>query len=314
MALKSLRALALPVALSLLASGCFVATARFEEKVAEADTLRDALAAANREKGALAGRFESLQKQFADLKETADSCAVRSKGQEAELSRLNGELATAKRSYEGTRITREELITELMEKEKATGKRIQELTARSQASQAEADKLKKEIERTAREIAARDAQIAEIQAKLEKAQGDEALRRERDTLLGRIERMTEDRKAEEKRREGWFDNVSAKLKESASAATVTSAGGVLRVSIADKALLKSGGAELTDTGKAVAAETSATLVEFPAARVIVNALPDGKAMKALVAAIVDGEKVTGDRVVGGGREKESGAELLVIVP
>ncbi|HEY5997665.1 MAG TPA: hypothetical protein VIU29_11630, partial [Candidatus Deferrimicrobiaceae bacterium] len=76
---RPFRSLLVPVALSLLASGCFVATARFEEKVAESDTLRDALAAANREKGALAGRNESLQKQLAEMTDTAENCAVKAK-------------------------------------------------------------------------------------------------------------------------------------------------------------------------------------------------------------------------------------------
>jgi hypothetical protein len=311
---RPFRSLLVPVVLSLLASGCFVATARFEEKVAESDTLRDALAAANREKGALAGRNESLQKQLAEMTDTAENCAVKAKGQEGELSRLTGELATAKRSYEGTRITREELITELMEKEKATGKRIQDLSARAQSCDAECERIRKEIDRTTREIAARDAQIAELQAKLEKAMGDEGLRRERDTLLGRIERLTEDRAAEEKRRDARFESAIARLAGSSSGIAAAAAGGVLRISIPEKGLLKPGGQELTDAGKAAAAESIAILTDFPASRLVVNAVPDGKAMKAVVASVVDGEKVTAGRVVAGSREKETGAELLLIVP
>ncbi|HEY5995480.1 MAG TPA: hypothetical protein VIU29_00595 [Candidatus Deferrimicrobiaceae bacterium] len=314
MAHRPFGSLLVPVVLSLLASGCFVATARFEEKVAESDTLRDALAAANREKSTLAGRNESLQKQLAEMTDTAENCAVKAKGQEGELSRLTSELATAKRSYEGTRITREELITELMEKEKATGKRIQDLSARAQSCDSECERLKKEIERTTREIAARDAHIAEIQAKLEKAMGDEGLRRERDTLLGRIERLTEDRAAEEKRRDARFESAIARLAESSRGVTAAAAGGVLRISIPEKGLLKQGGQELADAGKAAAAESAAILAEFPASRLVVNAVPDGKAMKAVVAAVVDGEKVTAGRVVAGSRDKDGGVELLLIVP
>jgi hypothetical protein len=311
---KISRALIVPAALAVLASGCFVATARFEEKVAESDTLRDALAAANREKSALSGRNEALQKQLADTKELAENCAVKAKGQEAELSRLTGELAGAKRSYEGTRITREELITELLEKEKTTGKRIQELSARAQSCEAEGERLKKEIDRTTREIASRDAEIVDLRAKLDKAMGDDELRRERDTLLGRLERLTEDRKAEEKRRDERFEAVTARLKEAAPAAVPTGSGGVLRLALPEKGLLKQGGAELSDEGKAVVAEIVATLVEFPAARLVVNAFPDGKAMKAIVASVVDGGKVTAERVVAGSRDKENGAELLLVVP
>ncbi len=311
---KTFRAFILPIALSVLASGCFVATARFEEKVAESDTLRDALAAANREKTALSGRNESLQRQLADMKETAENCAVKTKGQESELSRLTGELAGAKRSYEGTRITREELITELMEKEKATGKRIQELTVRAQSCATEGERLKKEIDRTAREISARDAEIVELHAKLDKAMGDDGLRRERDTLLGRLERLTEDRKDEEKRRDARFDAAAAKFKEEAPTAASGKSGGVLRLTLPEKGWLKPGGPELSDAGRSVVAELVSILVEFPSSRLVVNAFPDGKAMKAIVAAVVEGEKVAADRVVAGVRDKDAGAELLLIVP
>jgi DNA repair exonuclease SbcCD ATPase subunit len=314
MVLRTFRTLALPVAISALASGCFVATARFEEKVAESDSLRDALAAANREKNSLSGRHDALQKQFADMKDTAENCAVKSKGQEAELSRVNAELANAKRSYEGTRITREELITELMEKEKATGKRIQELSARAQAGEAELEKARREIDRAAKEISARDARVAELQEQLGKAQGDEGLRRERDTLLGRIERFTEDRKEEEKRRDARFEAAAAKLRDAAPPAAVASAGGVLRISLPEKALLKAGGQELAEPGKAATDESAGILSEFPAARLVVNAVPDGKAMKAVLAALADGGKVPAERIVRGTREKDGGVELLLIVP
>ncbi|HEY3490400.1 MAG TPA: hypothetical protein VGK27_09820 [Candidatus Deferrimicrobiaceae bacterium] len=311
---KHVRTLFVPIALSLAASGCFVATSRFEEKVAESDTLRDALASANKDKNALSSQNEALQKQLGDTKETADSCAVKSKGQEAELARLTGELSVAKKSYEGTRITREELITELMEKEKATGKRIQDLSARAQSCEAEGDRLRKEIERITRDIAARDTEIGDLKAKLEKSMGDEGLRRERDTLLGRVERLTEDRKAEEKRRDVRFEASLARIKEAAPSATGSASGPLLRVVLPEKGMFKGNGQGLSDAAAAVAADAAAALVEFPGARLVVNAVPDGKAMKALVAAIVDGTKVTADRVLAGGRDKDSGAELLLIVP
>lgn len=311
---KTVKALILPVMLALLASGCFVATARYEEKVAESDTLRDALATANREKSALTERSESLKKQLADSRETAENCAVKAKGQEAELSRLTGELSGAKRSYEGTRITREELITELMEKEKTTGKRIQELSARAQSCEADSEKLKKELDRTRRDISSRDEEIAKINAKLEKSMGDEGVRRERDTLLGRVERLTEDRKSEEKRRDARLEAAVAKIKDAAPATATGGSGGVLRVALAEKGFFRQGGQELSDSGKSVIAEIVATLVDFPSSRLVINAFPDGKAMKAIVTAVTEGGKVAADRVVAGTRDKDAGAELLLVVP
>lgn len=311
---KLFRSLVIPAALSVLASGCLVATSRFEEKVAESDNLRDALAAASKDRTALAARNEALQKQLSDTKETAENCAIKARSQEAELSRLTGELSNAKRSYEGTRITREELITELMEKEKATGRRIQDLTGRAQTCDAECERLKKEIERTTREIAARDAQIAEIQERLKKAEGDDGLRRERDILLGRIERLTEDRKDELKRREARFEAAVGAIRAAAPAVSASASGPVLHVALPEKSVFKAGGQELSDAGKAAAAETAVTLAEFPEARAIVNAHPEGKAMKAVVSEIVDAGKAPAERVIAGTREKDGGVDLLVIVP
>jgi peptidoglycan hydrolase CwlO-like protein len=311
---KTLRAIAAPMALSLLASGCFVSTDRYMEKTQEADTLRDALASANKEKNVLAVRNESLQKQVADLKETGDSLAAKVKAQEAELSRLNTELAAAKKSYEGTRITREELISELLDKEKSTGKRIQELSARAQACDAEGDRLRKEIDRNAKTIASREAEIGEMRAKLEKSPKEEEVRLERDTLLGKVERLTEDRKSEEKRRDARFEEIAAGLKSAAPTIQAAQAGPVLRMILPDKGLLKGTGPETTESGKALFDAVAKTVVDFPSTALLLSGA-DEKAVKGMSAALEAWAKLPAGRIIAGTRGKgEVGLELLVVVP
>ncbi|HEU5359913.1 MAG TPA: hypothetical protein VFU42_02020, partial [Candidatus Deferrimicrobiaceae bacterium] len=95
--------------------GCLVTASTYEGKTREADSLRDALASANKERTILEERFSAIQKQVADEKEANAALASRNREQMEELKKANEELESAVRNYEGTRITREELISELLE-------------------------------------------------------------------------------------------------------------------------------------------------------------------------------------------------------
>ncbi|MGA6992918.1 MAG: hypothetical protein WBX50_03380, partial [Candidatus Deferrimicrobiaceae bacterium] len=167
------------VAFTLGAGGCLVTTSKYEAKTREADTLRDALASASRERNALEGRYEAIQNQLSDEKE--GNMALSSRNRE-----LEKELASTAGKYEGTRITREELISELLEKEKATGKRIQELGAMAQQCDMERETLRREAIERQDTISALEKRVAETADR-------EPLRRERDILLGRLERIKEER-------------------------------------------------------------------------------------------------------------------------
>src|SRR3989304_4317992 len=121
------------LALTLGTVGCLVTTSTYEAKNREADSIREALASANKEKSTLEARVLAAQKQVSDGKEANAILSLRIQEQGEELRKVKEEFASVTTKYEGTRITREELISELLEKEKAIGKRIQELSARAQA-------------------------------------------------------------------------------------------------------------------------------------------------------------------------------------
>lgn len=309
---KRIRTVAAPLLLSLLTSGCFVSTAKYQEKVVEADALRDALATTNKEKGSLEARIESLQKQLTDLKTTETALTGQTKDQTQKLLRLEQDLAAARKSYEGSRITREELINSLMEKEKATGKRIQDLTARAQVCESEIEKVRREMERLGREAEAREAEAAALRKRLEGTPTEATLRQERDLLLGRVERLSEERKLEEKRREGRFGAAVEALKASAPAAQAAPAGPALRIYLPEKTAFQPGGQDLSDAGKAVVEEAGRTLSEFPSSSALLYA-PEEKAIQAVRAPLVEAAKAP-ERVISFVREKDGGIEILLVVP
>src|SRR3990170_7963263 len=161
------------LALALGTGGCLVTASTYEAKTREADTLREAVAFSNKERGTLEARLLSSEKQISGAKEENAILSARLRDVEGELRTLKEELSSIMGKYEGTRITREELISELLEKEKATGKRIQELSAMAQACDAEREKLRKEA-------ASREMTVADPDKQAEETPEMETPRRERD--------------------------------------------------------------------------------------------------------------------------------------
>ncbi len=306
MSLKGLRAAA-ALALAGLAGGCLVTGSTYETKTREADALRDALAATNKEKTQIAAQGEALEKQLADEKETTASLSARLKSQDADIRRMSDELASARKNYEGTRITREELISELLEKEKATGKRIQDLSLRGQALEAEVERLKKEA-------AEREALVADLRRKAETTPDAAALRKERDMLLGRVERLAEDRGQEEKRRSERLAALAAASGKTAPGIAVSARGPALRIVVPDRVLFRPAGrGDLSEPLKALIAEVGKAAGELPTASVIVAAQAQ-KTAEEIHAALVGAAGLADSRVhvISGGREK--GAELLLLAP
>lgn len=305
--IRRLRVAAITVLLPFLAGGCVVLSSKYEAKTREADTLRDAVAAANKEKGALEARIEALRKQLADEKDLSASLTARLKEQEEATRKVSDELATVRKNYEGTRLTREQLITELLEKEKATGKRIQEINQRAQRCEAEGEKLRKEA-------AARDAEIAELRRKLETAGEADALRKERDILLGRVERLQEERAQEASRRDDRFAALPGLLGKTSGSISVTARGAAARVVIPEKVLLVKGRpGSLSAAGKAAVAEAGRVAAEFPSGSVVVFA-GGKKTADEIRAVLVNGAKLPEPRVVTNVRGKDKGAEIYILVP
>jgi hypothetical protein len=226
--------------------------------------------------------------------------------QEGEIRRMSEELASARKNYEGTRITREQFISELLEKEKTTGKRIQDLGERAQACEQALEKLRKES-------AARDSELAELAKNAGKPGDNDALKRERDILLGRVERLTEERKQEEKRRDDRFAALSEAIGKTARDVSVTTLGPALRVVLPERVLSVKGKSTLSEAGKKTIALVGKAAAEFPTASILISA--GGKKIAGEVRAVLaDAGKLPGERIPVKLYDNEKGAELLLLVP
>lgn len=303
---KRFRAAAPILALCIAAGGCMVSSSKYDIKTKEADTLRDAVAAANKDKTVLEARNEALAKQLADEKDARAALDARVQAQQAEIRRMSGDLASTKKSYEGTRITREEFISELLEKEKAAGKRLQGLTERAQACETTLDALRKES-------SARDAEVAETKKAAGKPGDNEALKRERDILLGRVERLSEERAQEEKRREDRFGALADAVAKVSRDVTVTPLGPALRLDLPEKVLFVKGKPGLSEIGKKAISLAGRTAGEFPAASIVVSA-GGKKTAGEIRAALAGAAKIPENRIRVTVYEKEKGAVLLLLVP
>ncbi len=306
MRLKGLRAVAL-AALPCLACGCLVTGSTYETKTREADALRDALASTNKEKNQASAEIEALRKQLGDEKAESAALTARMKGQDEDIRRMSDELASARRNYEGTRITREQLISELLEKEKATGKRIQDLSAKDQALEAQVERLRKDA-------AERESQLAELRRKAELTPDAASLRKERDILLGRVERLTEERGQEEKRRSERLGALAEAAGKAAPGVTASPLGPALRIVVPDRLLLKAPGkGDLSDAMKALIKAIGTAVEELPSASVIVAARAP-KTAEEIQAALVDGAGLPRGRVFLDTGFASKGAELFLLAP
>lgn len=279
---------------------------KYEARTREADALRDAMAVANREKTVLEARIEALELGIADEKARNAPLAAKVKEQENAIRKLGEELAAARRSYEGTRITREQFVAELLEKEKATGKRIQDLSMKAAQCAAEEEELR-------RELALRDTELAELRAERGAPPEADALRRERDILLGRVERLMEERRLEDKRREERFAAVAQRLEAAGTGIRTVTLGRTLRILFPGEALGTGGGAKLPDAFRAAVSEVGRAAAEFPASSLVLFAGTRDLA-EAIKALIVRDGAVPEDRIATAVRKAERGAELLLIVP
>jgi chromosome segregation ATPase len=139
-------------------AGCIVTSSTYDTKVREAEAVRDAYASSNRESSRLAGEVAALSKQVAAQKAAGEDLAWQLREKEESLNRLRGELEAVRKSSEGSRLTRDRFIDELLAKEKSAGIRIQELSSR-------VDACAEELARAIRESADRDRELAELRKK-----------------------------------------------------------------------------------------------------------------------------------------------------
>jgi len=123
-------------------AGCIATSSSYEMKSREADSLRDALASLNREKAKLAEENASLKKQVASSKETEAALSSRVMEMEASLKHHGDGTPGSGQASDGNRILRERLIDELLERETATGRRLQELSERNKQCERELERMR----------------------------------------------------------------------------------------------------------------------------------------------------------------------------
>ena len=287
-------------------AGCIVTQTSYETKVKEADSLREAMASLNREKTKVEEENAELSREVAAGKEAEAGLTARLKERDESLKALSDELSGEQQKYEGRRVSREQFINEMLEKEKTTGKRLQELSARAEGYERDLERMKKEAE-------ARDQEVADLRKKLEAAlPASEATRRERDILSGRVERLQEERRDAERRRDELLAGLSSGLGKLSPEVSVFPMGPALRVVVPEKLVIRAPGGGLTKLGSAVVSQVAGAVAEIPSASLVV--ITGGKASaEALRGAAAKG-KVPEGRLYSHVRAKERQAELLLIAP
>ena len=134
--------IAIPATLLLL-SGCVTTKSSYNTKVAEADSLRSALAELNRENARLINEITEISKREAAYKENEATMSKQIMNMNSQLKRM--EEAADSNGMDGKRWTiREHFIENLIESEKAAGRRIEELTGRLEACEANLPREKTE--------------------------------------------------------------------------------------------------------------------------------------------------------------------------
>ena len=294
------------LALALGTGGCLVTTSQYDAKTKEADSLRDALAVTNKEKSSVEAKYVAIQKQVSDEKEANAVLSARVAEQEEELERAKEDLASIARKYEGTRITRDELISELLEKEKATGKRIQELSILAQACDRERGNLRKKS-------AEQEAAISRLEEQVAETPDRESLRRERDILLGRIERIREERLQEGRRRELAFAELAETFSGISSKIAAAPVGPAMRIRIPDTVLFAKGKSTLTDAGKDVIGEVAKAASDFPASVLIITAGGKSKADE-ILGLLAKAHSVGKERMLADAGSVGRETELLLVIP
>lgn len=127
-------------------AGCIVTTSSYDTKVREVEAVRDAYASSNRETSRLTAEVEDLSKRVAAEKTAREALADRLREREESQKRTSGQLEALRKAYEGSRLTWEQFIDELLGKEKAAGKRLQELSSRAEACAEELAELRMKLE------------------------------------------------------------------------------------------------------------------------------------------------------------------------
>jgi hypothetical protein len=253
-------------------------------KSKETDSLRGALASLNREKTKLAEENTALSRQVAAGKEAEEALSAQVKEMDESLKRLGEGMTGSRRKPETGRASREQLIDELLEGERATGRRMQELSVRAEGCE-------KSLEQAGRDAAAREREIEEMRNKL-------WIQEE-----GRQDMLQRDEK---------FSRLSSSLVEVSPEIGITPVGPALRIVVPENLIVGERGGKLTKKGAAIISQLSGAVSELPSASLLI--ITGGKAASDTVrAAAAAGGKIPRERLMSHVREKGRTAEFLLIV-
>ncbi|RMG58613.1 MAG: hypothetical protein D6713_07290 [Deltaproteobacteria bacterium] len=192
---------------ALLVTGCLVPRSRYDAKVKEAEELRRSYAEVSQER-------ESLRKQLGEVEKTVDSLRSELEKTKKELeasreenAKLKETVAQLQDTYATTKISRETLINELLEKEKEYSGRIKKLTlenaslkTRIASLEKESESLKTALEAARRELAEKEKSIASLKEKVSLKEDEagklraevEDLRKRVHLLEGKVTRVQEE--------------------------------------------------------------------------------------------------------------------------
>lgn len=180
--MKNYSYLALPIILALFLQGCFVTTSKYDSKTNEANMLRNALSESKKKNNALLTEIEEIKKTVDSLSSELNKTKGELSSREQEVARLRGSVEELHKRYDTTKISRETLISELLEKEKKYSFQIKELTV-------ENTKLEKTVETLNSELAVLKSSLRTAEMKNREL---EELSSKVHLLEGRVSRLKEE--------------------------------------------------------------------------------------------------------------------------
>ncbi len=161
--MKKFCCLTFAVTFALLLQGCFVTTTKYDSKTKEADMLRSALSESKKKNNALITEIEEIRKTVdslsGELKITKSELSARGE----EVERLQGTVEELQKRYDTTKISRETLISELLEKEKKYSIQIKDLTVENTKLENTVETLNGEVDALETRLASAEARSRELE-------------------------------------------------------------------------------------------------------------------------------------------------------
>jgi len=128
-----------------------------------------------------------------------------------------------------------------------------------------------------------------------------------------VERLTEERKQEDKRRDERFTALAESIGKISAEVVLTPLGPAMHLHIPDKTLLVKGKSSLSDADRGIVAEVGKAAAEFPSSSILLSA--GGKKLAEEIRdSLVSGAKIPPERILLKPGDREKGAELTLLIP